>query len=277
MQLILIVIVTLFVSSLRANEVLVFEDASELVENCAWKIVTVIDGNNKKGEKTVLGLATGSTPIPLYEALIKITYENHFDWSHVVTFNLDEYVGLPHGHEQSYRYFMDRYLFSRLAFPNYILGIKPENIHFPDVRLCDGKDISLRQFTDDYEMLLACEGPIDIQILGIGTNGHIGFAEPGSSFSGSTMVVALSESTIRDNARFFGGDINAVPQKAITMGIGSILKAKDIILLATGANKAAIMEKVLTSSPAEDIPATALHFHDNVTIYLDKEAAPWKQ
>lgn len=205
------------------------------------------------GNLKVFGLATGSTPETLYEVL----RASDLDFSDTVSVNLDEYVGLEPSHPQSYNYFMKEHLFDAKPFKkNYL----------PDGSNPDGVSESTK-----YEQILN-ENPIDLQILGIGTNGHIGFNEPGSGFDTITREVDLVEETIDANARFFDSR-DEVPKTAISMGIGSILKAKKIILFAYGENKADAVRRMLEEAPTVDLPASALQNHDNVTIIIDEAAA----
>lgn len=201
----------------------------------------------------VLGLATGSTPETLYKEMVN----SPIDFSHVLAFNLDEYVGLSKDNEQSYYYFMQEHLFK----------FKP----FKQTNIEDGLAKDLDQEVKRYEDLLQAN-LIDVQILGIGVNGHIGFNEPGTSFASLTHVTNLTESTIQANKRFFN-DVSEVPTKAITMGIQSILRSKQIILLAYGKAKAPIIKRLLSGEISEEVPASALHKHPNVTIIIDEEAA----
>jgi glucosamine-6-phosphate deaminase len=204
----------------------------------------------------VLGLATGSTPLALYQRLI----EMKLNWSKVTTFNLDEYVGLPRDHEQTYHTFMWENLFKHT-------NINPANVFIPD-----GNAADIPKFCADYEALIIQKGGIDIQILGIGTDGHIGFNEPTSSFASRTRIKTLTEQTRKDNARFFN-HLDEVPVHCITMGIGTIMDAKQNILLAFGENKAqAIAEAV--EGPIKAInPASILQMHPNATFCIDSAAA----
>lgn len=204
------------------------------------------------GAKTV-GLATGSTPLGLYQLMT----ENDLDLSDVTTLNLDEYVGLSADHPQSYHYFMEENLFSK---------VRPAVSYLPQ-----GDADDLEQAVKDYDSIID-EHPIDLQILGIGGNGHIGFNEPGSSFEATTRVVELTESTINANQRFFGPD-ESVPDRAITMGIGSILKSKQIILMAFGEGKAEAIKGMLEGEVTTDLPASALQNHPNVHVIIDQAAA----
>jgi len=208
----------------------------------------------------VLGLATGSTPIPLYQELIRLHKEEGLDFSSVITFNLDEYVGLPPTHDQSYRYFMDAQLFNHVNIPK-------RNTHIPD-----GMTDDIEAHCLAYEAMIEDVGGIDCQILGIGGNGHIGFNEPGSSLASRTRVVELTEKTIQDNSRFFSS-IEEVPRRAITMGIGTILDAQKLVLLATGAKKAEAIAAALEGPVTAKVPASALQLHPDVTFILTEDAA----
>lgn len=208
----------------------------------------------------VLGLATGSTPMGTYKELIKAHENEGLDFSQVETFNLDEYVGLDGDHPNSYRYFMNEELFKHI-------NINLENTHIPN-----GKAKNLESYCKEYDKDIKEAGGIDIQILGIGTNGHIAFNEPADELSVGTSIVNLTESTIKDNSRFFDS-MEEVPKTAITMGIGSILKAKKIILLASGKSKAPIMKKLLEETVVSTkLPASFLLLHPDVTIIVDEEA-----
>ena len=208
----------------------------------------------------VLGLATGSTPLGLYQRMVADYAVGGQDYSHVLTFNLDEYVGLPRDHEQSYWTFMHENLFNHIGIPG-------ENVH-----MLPGFSEDFVDDCDEYEAMLQKHIP-DIQLLGIGSNGHIAFNEPGTRFNTLSHVVDLSEQTIRDNARFFGGDVTKVPKQAVTMGLESILRSKKALLLATGANKADAVAAMMTPPPTLDCPASILQSHKDVTVILDREAA----
>ncbi|MCM8804686.1 MAG: glucosamine-6-phosphate deaminase [Candidatus Omnitrophica bacterium] len=215
-----------------------------------------------KKPNAVLGLATGSTPISLYKELIRIHKEEGLDFSKVITFNLDEYYGLSGGHPQSYRYFMDENLFNGI-------NIKKENTHVPDGTIPIDK---IEEYCKKYEEMIKQAGGIDLQILGIGGDGHIAFNEPGSSIYSRTRLVALDEQTIKDNSRFFE-KIEDVPRFALTMGVGTILEAKEIILLANGIKKAEVVAKAIEGPITSQITASALQLHPKVTAILDEEAA----
>ena len=209
--------------------------------------------------KSILGLATGSTPIGMYNNLIKMYEEGLIDFSKTTTFNLDEYYQLPINNDQSYHYFMDENLFNHI-------NINRENIHIPN-GMADDIDAECVL----YDKMIDDNG-IDIQILGIGNNAHIGFNEPTINFNKGTHMVTLDESTREANARFFNS-IDEVPTKAITMGTGSIFKSKKILLLASGANKAEAIYNTVHGKVTPEVPSSILQFHKDVIIILYKEAA----
>lgn len=209
-----------------------------------------------------LGLATGGTMTEVYKYLVELLEKNQLDVSHVETFNLDEYVGLKAEHPQSYHYYMNEVLFNQ--YPNF----NKENIHIPN-----GYSSQLEDEAERYNQLLNDRGPVDIQILGIGENGHIGFNEPGTDLHSETHIVDLTESTIRANSRYFESESD-VPQQAVSMGLASILKAKRTILLAFGEKKKEAIHQLMNNQVTKDIPSTILHAHPNVEVYVDDEAAP---
>ena len=214
----------------------------------------------KNNPHAILGLATGSTPIGTYKELIRMHNEENLDFSKIKTFNLDEYVGLDGDHLNSYRYFMDEELFNHI-------NITKKNTNVPD-----GKTKDLLSFCKDYDKRIEEAGGVDLQLLGIGTNGHIAFNEPADELSVNTSIVKLTEETINANARFFDS-IDEVPKEAISMGIGSILKAKKILLLANGKGKAEAIKKLLNSDKVSTrLPASFLHLHPDVTIIVDEDA-----
>lgn len=213
---------------------------------------------NKKN--SVLGLATGSTPIGVYQELIRKFQKGELDFSEVVTFNLDEYYGLFPEHPQSYCFFMWNILFKHI-------NLKKENIH-----LLNGVTENIAKECEQYEDLIQKSGGIDLQILGIGNNGHIGFNEPDISLDTRTHLVNLTAKTIRANSRFFN-NVQEMPKQAITMGIGTIMRAKKIILLANGKRKARVVERTINSPITTKVPATVLQLHNDVTIIVDQEAA----
>ncbi len=214
----------------------------------------------KENPKAILGLATGSTPVGTYKELIRMYRDEGLDFSEIKSFNLDEYVGLEGTHPSSYRYFMDNELFNHI-------NIKKENTHVPD-----GKAKDLEQYCKEYDDSVDAAGGIDLQILGIGSNGHIAFVEPEEELSLGTFVAKLTESTINDNKRFFDS-IDQVPRTAISMGIGTIMKAKKIILLANGKGKAdAITRIVKDRKVTTSVPGSLLLLHPDVTFIVDEEA-----
>ena len=208
----------------------------------------------------VLGMATGSTPLGVYQELVRMHKRGELDFSQCTTFNLDEYVGLPVTHEQSYHYFMHENFFKHVNIP-------PQNIHIPS-----GTTSNYRAFCDWYEKRIKDCGGIDVQILGIGSDGHIAFNEPASSLSSRTRLKTLAKQTIDDNARFFKSR-DEVPVYAITMGVGTILEARKILLLANGKKKADAVAQAVEGPVTSMITASALQLHPLVKVYTDEEAA----
>lgn len=220
----------------------------------------VYEEMKKKNGKFVLGLATGSTPLGLYKELIRMNKEEGLNFSRVITFNLDEYYGLSPDHDQSYSYFMWENLFKHV-------NIKKANVHIPD-----GMAKDVEKFCEKYERMIKDAGGIDLQVLGIGGDGHIGFNEPTSSLGSRTRLKTLTEQTIKDNARFFKNK-DEVPQYAITMGVGTIFEAHKCVLLANGAKKAEVAAKAIEGPVTAEITASALQLHRDTTVILDEEAA----
>jgi glucosamine-6-phosphate deaminase len=208
---------------------------------------------------STLGLATGSTPIGLYRELVRRHKDEGLDFSKVVSFNLDEYLDLAPTHPQSYRYFMDENLFKHV-------NIDPKNIHVPY-----GHAEEIDAFCEWYEAEIERAGGIDLQVLGIGADGHIAFNEPGSSLGSRTRLKTLTQQTIEDNARFFDKE-EEVPRFAITMGVGTIMEAKEILLLANGSKKAEIVAAALEGPVTAQVSASVLQMHRHVTVVLDAEA-----
>lgn len=206
----------------------------------------------------VLGLATGTSPIKVYQNLIKAYKDGEISFKDIKTFNLDEYIGLEGTHPQSYRYFMNDNLFDHV-------DINKDNTH---VLLGVGDYMA---YAANYDNLIAQAGGIDLQILGIGSDGHIAFNEPGTPFNSLTHVAELAESTIVDNSRLFN-DISEVPTKSMTMGLESIMRAKKIVLIATGKNKAQAIYNLLKGPITEEVPCSILQNHNDVTIYCDEDA-----
>lgn len=210
--------------------------------------------------RLVLGLPTGRTPVALYSELAALAARGAADFAHVTTFNLDEFLGIPHSHPGSYRQFMEKHFFSRV-------NVAPERIHFLDGAARDPAGECAR-----YEHAIAEVGGIDLQILGIGTNGHIGFNEPAPELDARTHRVTLRPETRRSNAALFGGDESAVPHEALSMGMGTILRARAIVLLATGASKASCVERVVNGRVTTTLPASFLQLHGNVDVMVDEAA-----
>ena len=240
----------------------VYEKPSEAVKAVAQEIAALIRENAAKSEKCVLGLATGSSPVKLYEELVRMHREEGLSFKNVVTFNLDEYMPMPKDSVHSYHYFMHHHLFDHI-------DIDPENIHIPDGTL---KGEEVEAFCKNYEKAIENAGGIDLQILGIGRTGHIGFNEPGSLMSSRTRMVYLDDLTIKDAAGDFGGR-DKVPTRAITMGVGTIMKARRVILMAWGEKKAPIVKAAVEGSMSDAIPATFLQLHPNVEFFIDESAA----
>jgi len=208
----------------------------------------------------VLGLATGSSPIGLYKRMIEDHKKNGTSYKEIKTFNLDEYVGLPITHPESYYAFMHTNLFNHIDIPE-------ENTHVPS-----GLGEDLEGQAKKYDDMIK-ESPIDIQVLGIGSDGHIAFNEPGTPLDSITHVTDLAESTIKDNCRFFDNDMSKVPTQSVTQGIGTILRAKKIIMIATGENKAKAIKDMFEGPVSVDCAASALQNHDNVVVVCDEAAA----
>lgn len=227
------------------------EKLSQLIAEDFIKVI-----NNKP--HAVLGLATGTSPLGVYANLVKANKEGRVSFKSCTTFNLDEYVGLEGSHNQSYRYFMNENLFNHIDInkekTNVLLGVG-----------------DYKSFMNKYDDMIKDAGGIDIQILGIGSDGHIAFNEPGTSFDSLTHETELTEQTIKDNSRLFN-DISEVPTRAVTMGLKSIMNAKKIVLIATGKNKAKAIYGLIKGSISEDMPCSILQKHPDVTIYVDEDA-----
>ena len=231
------------------------EEASKLAADMITAAV-------KKNPKTVLGLATGSTPVAMYTEMAKAVKAKKVSYKSVKTWNLDEYVGLPGTHDQSYRYFMNKNLFEKI-------DIKLSNTH-----VLNGMAKDPAKECATYEAQIKKAGGIDIQVLGIGSDGHIAFNEPGTSLSSRTSVVYLTPSTIKDNARlFFKGKEKEVPTRALSMGGGTICEAKKVIMLAFGKNKADAIKGCVEGPMSQFCTASALQAHNDAWIFCDEEAA----
>lgn len=240
----------------------IYETPATAVKAVAQEIAELIRAKAAKNESCVLGLATGSSPIKLYDELIRMHREEGLSFRNVVSFNLDEYYPMAKDSEQSYHYFMHHHLFDHI-------DIDPKNIHIPDGMI---KSDEVEKFCKEYEKAIEKAGGIDLQVLGIGRTGHIGFNEPGSLPTSKTRMVYLNDLTIKDAAGDFGGK-DKVPTRAITMGVGTIMKARRIVLLAWGEKKASIIKETVEGSVSDKVPATFLQTHPNVHFFIDDKAA----
>ena len=234
---------------------IVCENYDEVSKEAFKVMKTVLDKGNP-----VLGLATGSSPVGLYKEMIRDHKENGTSYKNILTWNLDEYVGIPRTHEQSYWTFMHENLFNFIDIPE-------ENIHVP-VGESEDEEAECVKYEESMK-----GHTVDIQVLGIGSDGHIAFNEPGTPFDSLTHLMDLTEQTRKDNARFFDNDINQVPKRSITMGLASIMRAKKIIVIATGENKAEAIYQTIKGKIDESCPSTILQRHNDVTIVVDKLAA----
>lgn len=237
---------------MRVVKVANYEEMSQKAAECIIRQV-------KEKPDSVLGLATGGTVTGTYQLLAKDHQKNGTSYRQILTVNLDEYIGISPEHEQSYHFYMKKRLFDHVQIP-------PENTYLPD-----GQAEDLEEECKRYDERIESLGGIDLQLLGIGVNGHIGFNEPGTPFDSKTHIVELSESTRKANARFFN-TLEEVPKKAITMGIETIMKSKKILLLASGLKKAPIIRKLFQEGITEEIPASVLKKHENVVLIADEEA-----
>lgn len=237
-------------------KILVVKNYDEMSKVAAKELAEVI---SKKPEAT-LGLATGGTPVGMYKELIDMYKNGELDFSKVTTVNLDEYVGLSGEHDQSYRYFMDSNLFNHV-------NIRKEYTYVPN-----GLAEDMLKECVNYDKRIEELGGIDVQVLGIGSNGHIGFNEPSDTLSLGTHVTDLAESTIEANSRYFVSK-EEVPTKALTMGLGAIMKAKKILLMVSGESKAEIMDKVVNGKITTQVPASFLQMHKDVVLIIDEDAA----
>ena len=229
-------------------------------EGVAWRAAEFVAQLVRRSPTCVLGLATGGTPLGLYRELIRRHREEGLDFSRVVTFNLDEYVGLDPSHEQSYRHFMQENLFDHI-------NVDVRNTHVPD-----GRALDFDAYCERYERDIRESGGIDLQVLGIGRDGHIGFNEPGSSLGSRTRLKTLTRETVLDNARFFGSE-EAVPRLAVTMGVGTICESRQCLLLASGSGKAAAIRDAIEGPVTAQVTASALQLHRDAIAVIDQEAA----
>ena len=239
----------------NAMNIIKVKNYDEMSKTAAEIIIKKIN----QSSHCTLGLATGSTPEGFYRYLVKDHMLHHTSYQHVKTFNLDEYAGLNRENENSYYYYMNHHLFNHINIP-------PDNIHLPN-----GKKETIEDECKHYEELIEQNGGIDIQVLGIGHNGHIGFNEPGTSFQSKTHVVELDDTTRKANSRFFK-TIDEVPTHAITMGISTIIKSKEILLLVSGKSKAQAFQRLLEDETSEEFPASILKQHLNITVIVDRDA-----
>jgi glucosamine-6-phosphate deaminase len=240
-------------------EVIISPSAEEASELAARKIKNQI----RLKPSTVLGLATGSTPLKMYEKFIQMAGDESLDLTDVKSFNLDEYVGVSEDHAGSYAHYMEKNWLTPLK----AFGLKPENFFIPK-----GQATSVVEECSRYEQLIANHGPIDLQILGIGRDGHIGFNEPGSSFGSRTRLKTLTETTRADNSSLFS-DSEEIPRHVMTMGIQTILEAEEILLLAFGHDKAEAVKMAVEGPVSALVPASILQFHPKVKIFLDGESS----
>lgn len=236
-------------------KVIIVQDYAEMSQKAAEILTDIV----KKNPNAVLGLATGSSPIGTYQNMIKDHKENGTSYKNVTSVNLDEYVGLTPDHNQSYAYFMRDNLFNHI-------DINPVNTHLPS-----GNASDLQKECDRYNALLATKQQ-DVQVLGLGSNGHIGFNEPGTPLDSVTHLVDLTENTIKDNSRLFNS-IDEVPRQALSMGIKNIMQAKSVLVVVSGKNKAQAVKGMVEGEITPDLPASVLQLHPFVTVICDKEAA----
>lgn len=240
----------------------VYANPNEAVCTVAKEIANLIRSKEAEGKKCVLGLATGSSPIRLYAELVRMHKEENLSFKNVITFNLDEYYPMQRESAHSYWYFMHHHLFDHV-------DIDPQNIHIPDGRLTKEQ---IPEFCKNYEQAIIDAGGIDLQVLGIGRTGHIGFNEPGSTVHSKTRLVYLSDLTLKDASGEFGG-IENVPFRAITMGVNTVMNARRIVLLAWGEKKAPIVQKAVEEPISDEVPATSLQHHPNCSFIIDELAA----
>ena len=233
------------------------EDCGRVVADAVQAVLTAPD---RRGAPVALGLATGSSPLLAYRELIRRHTGEGLSFAGVEAFLLDEYVGLPAGHPESYREVIRRELTDAV-------GIDPARVHGPD-----GAGGDPLAAAPAYEERLRAAGPVAVQLLGIGANGHVGFNEPGSSLASRTRVKTLTEQTRADNARFFGGDAGAVPRHVLTQGLGTILDARHLVLVATGEGKAAPVAAAVEGPLTASVPGSVLQLHPHVTVVVDSAA-----
>lgn len=241
----------------RSPRVVVFPDARAVARELAARVGQAL----VEKPDLVLGLPTGRTPLLLYEELVALHRAGRADFSRVRTFNLDEFLGLPPEHPSSYRAFMRRYLFDHV------------NVDLARTNFLDGSAPDPEEECERYEREIDAAGGIDLQILGVGTNGHIGFNEPAAELEARTHRVTLKPETRRSNAALFDGDGSTVPAEALSMGMGTILQARRAVLIATGVTKATCVERLINGPITTLLPASFLQLHRNADIFLDEDAA----
>jgi glucosamine-6-phosphate deaminase len=234
----------------------VFDTVDDVARAVAARLANAL----RQRPSLVVGLAAGRTPVPVYGELRRRHAEDGLDFAHASTFNLDEFAGVGPHDAGSFRRFMDEHLFN---------GV---NLNSSRIGFLSGAAADLAAECERYERAIAAAGGVDLQLLGIGGNGHIGFNEPGEQLTAATHVVRLHDSTRRDNAPLFGGDVSAVPRQALSMGMGTILKAAAIVLVATGERKAACVERMVNGPVTTQLPASFLQLHPRVALYLDAAA-----
>lgn len=238
-------------------EIIIKENYEQMSKEAAFFVKKRI----LKNPNLVLGLATGATPLGLYKELVRMHQKEGLNFSEVTTFNLDEYFGLEPSQPQSYYFYMWENFFKHI-------NIKKENVFIPE-----GITKDTASYCQWYENKIKGRGGIDLQVLGIGRNGHIGFNEPGAGFESRTRLVFLDRTTVEDNSKFFD-NIEAVPKKAITVGLETIMEAKECLLLCSGAGKSAILYKALKGPVSIEVPASILQKHSKLTVMVDKESCP---
>lgn len=243
---------------IKYNSITIF--VTEDYESMSKKAANMVAGQMNLKTDSVLGLATGSTPEGMYKELVTLYKNNDIDFSDITSFNLDEYYQLSPENDQSYAYYMNKHLFSHV-------NMKEEAIHIPS-----GIAEDIDAVCADYDRMIEEKDNIDIQVLGIGTNGHIGFNEPDVKFEAGTHLVELDQETIEANSRFFDS-VDDVPKKAISMGIRNIMHAKKLVLIANGPAKADVLCQMLFGPVTPNVPASVIQLHNDATIILEKEAA----
>lgn len=239
-------------------EVIICSDAAEVGRVAGAKVAAVARARHGRA---VLGVATGSSPLALYADLARRVQAGELDLRAASAFALDEYVGLPPGHPESYAQVVRR----TVTEP---LGLDPARVHTPD-----GSAADVEAACVDYEQAIEDAGGVDVQILGVGANGHIGFNEPGSSLASRTRIKTLAGQTRLDNARFFGGDVDAVPRHCLTQGLGTIMDAREVVLVAQGTNKADAIAAVVEGPITASVPGSVLQLHERAVVVIDEDAA----